>query len=198
LIPYNANSRPVIINSSIKSTQIPQEVIPPPSTRPPPPSTHSRPNPPLDWGSISAELALVDVLDIENYMNGIVKDFGDAFKRILKTCSMMKRNDIKLLIQQSKEMARLAINMSEAQPRQLRSRLLADRSYVKLRQCMMFVCHTILKQEKAFMGIDKDAIAGQTNLRDVFTVLQIKDNGAELIDLYSAVLRHMSGVQTSR
>jgi len=166
-----------------------------------------RPIPPFDWGSITAEFALVDVLKIDDYMRAIVKDFRIAFKSIeyeikpQTTSNSIARTtiaiDITRIVQLADQMSMLAINMSQARPRKLYNRLMDDRSFQKLRACMFAICQAVSKHDPAAFRSNVHHVENRSALmrdvQQVWNILKLKDDSQILRDQYSGFLACLKG-----
>lgn len=186
----------------------------PPIAKPPSPPVLSdrtgfsgpRPTPPLDWGPITAEFALLGILEVDDYLRALVNDFRTAYKSILAelvpksadASSTSAPIAITRIIQLINRMVLLATNMSQARPQKVLNTLMNDRSFSKFRACMLALCQSLLKQDpKAVKStIDKvsDGPALVANVQKVWIILRKKDESPELRDQYSSFLAFLNGV----
>jgi hypothetical protein len=102
----------------------------------------------LDWAVVSAHFKLLNNQETETSVNAIADAFQISYKNITQECDTddMKIGDIFRLFGQTAE---LATNMNQARPRVIYNRLMADRPFVELRQCVMKLCALLAKQDKA-------------------------------------------------
>lgn len=165
-----------------------------------------RPAPPLDWGPITAEISLLDILEIDDYLRALVNDFRTAYKSILAelapksadASSMSAPITITRIIQLINRMALLATNMFQARPQKVLNTLMDDLSLSRLRACMLALCQSLLKQDpkavKSTIDEVSDGPALVANVQKVWIILRKKDESQELRDQYSSFLAFLNGV----
>jgi hypothetical protein len=116
--------------------------------------------PPFDWAAQMEQLKALgddpDDLAKNEFYRNINQMVCASYEEIINQCHMGYTGNFQQLVADIQNMARLAINASNAPTRELRKRLSSDKPFSQLRDCMSALCTAISRNKSSIANkLDK-------------------------------------------